>query len=134
MKNLFKNVSYLFIVATITLFTQNTNAQSSAEKKLTLTYQGLNVSDNFRFVDSKGKEIVFHDEDEASPSKLSLFDESLIGKKFVVHYKWVDVMLFDQETGLAKDKTIKVKRITNFYDANEIRMKKNSNVLASNNK
>ena len=133
MKNLFKNISYLFIVATITLFTQNTNAQSSAEKKLTLTYQGLNVTDNFKFVDSKGNEIVFHDEDIESPSKLSLFDEGLFGKRFVVHYKWVDVMLFDQETGVAKDETMKVKRITNFYEANEIRMKKNTTILASNN-
>ncbi|QOD59785.1 hypothetical protein H9I45_10530 [Polaribacter haliotis] len=144
MKKIITKSVYVLFIALLSLNVQNSNAQEQdmdeqkiemlndqqKEKKINVTYKGLNVSDNFRFTDNKGQEIVFHDESLDSPSKLSLFDEELIGKRFVVHYKWVDVMLFDKNTGLTTGKTMKVKRITNFNYVNY--SDKNLNAVASN--
>lgn len=120
MKKLFtQTVAFLF-VAILSFNAQSTNAQettkTSNEKTLTATFKGLNVSDNFKFEFNNGEAIVFHDEAKSSPSKISLFDEGLIGDRFTIFYKWVDVMLFDN--GVPTGETMKVKRIYNIMPAN----------------
>lgn len=105
-----KNIT-LFVALILFAFNiQTLKAQSSAEKQISITYKGMTASDNFKFEDSKGNPIVFHDEDQSFTSKLTLWDEGLIGKKFMVSYKWVTVVLFN-DAGLPTGETMKVKRI-----------------------
>tara|TARA_R110002049_G_scaffold2457_2_gene17953 strand:- start:4774 stop:5139 length:366 start_codon:yes stop_codon:yes gene_type:complete len=118
MKNIIKYIKMknITLLAVLVLFAFNINAlkaQSTAEKQITITYKGMTVSDNFKFEDSKGNSIVFHDEDESFESKLTLWDEGLVGKRFKVTYKWVDVILFDA-SGIETGETMKVKRIFNY--------------------
>ncbi|QOD59786.1 hypothetical protein H9I45_10535 [Polaribacter haliotis] len=105
-----KKFTLITLFALFAFGTQSIKAQS-VEKKIIATYKGMTVSDNFKFEDSKGNPIVFHDEDQSFESKLTLVDEGLIGKKFVIYYKWVNVNLFDNATGLATGETMNVKRI-----------------------
>tara|TARA_R110002049_G_scaffold2457_2_gene17952 strand:- start:4159 stop:4557 length:399 start_codon:yes stop_codon:yes gene_type:complete len=117
MKKLITQTAYILFIALLSLNAQESNAQDvTKEKTLTATFKGLNVSDNFKFEFNDGKAIVFHDEAISSPSKISLFDEGLVGESFTVSYKWVDVMLFNN--GIATGETMKVKRITNITPAN----------------
>lgn len=107
-----KKITLLIVFIITSLFSMSSNAQSN-EKSITAIYKGMTVSDNFKFEDSKGNPIVFHDEDQSFKSSITLWDEGLIGKRIKVSYKWVDVHLFNEQ-GIATGKTMKVKRIFNY--------------------
>ena len=100
----------LFALLVLCTFNSQVLKAQSAEKKITITYKGMTVYDSFTFEDSKGNPIVFHDEDQSFKSEYSLLDEELIGKKFIVTYKWVAVSLFEK-SGLPTGKKMRVKRI-----------------------
>lgn len=107
-----KKITLLTVFIITSLFSMSSNAQSN-EKSLTAIYKGMTVSDNFKFEDSKGNPIVFHDEDQSFKGSITLRDEGLIGKRIKVSYKWVDVHLFNEQV-IATGKTMKVKRIFNY--------------------
>lgn len=111
-----KTVKFITVLALVTIFmfnNQELKAQET-ENKITITYKGRDVTDNFMFEDSRGNPINFHDLHPSFESETNLYNNDLIGKRFVVIYKWVDVMLFDR-TGVANGKTMKVKRIFKFF-------------------
>ena len=108
-----KNFKLITILALFAINSQTINAQST-EKKISAIYKGITVSDNFRFEDRNGNPIVFHDENQVLLSQLSLNDEDLINKRLIVTYKWVDIALLNNK-GLPTRKTMKVKRIYNYY-------------------
>ena len=107
-----KKITLLIVFIITSLFSMSSNAQSN-EKSITAIYKGMTVSDNFKFEDSKGNPIVFHDEDQSFKGSITLWDEGLIGERIKVSYKWVDVHLFNDQ-GIATGETMKVKRIFNY--------------------
>jgi len=94
------------------------NKQS--EKEMVLTFQGITENDNYQFIDSKGKVIVFQDEDAEAIIPISLYDDAFIGKKFKIGYKYAIINQMN-EGGVASGKTIKVMRITSLNMLSKVR-------------
>ncbi|MDN3618182.1 hypothetical protein QWY81_01795 [Polaribacter undariae] len=105
MKTLYASAFVLFITLT---FAVNTISAQEKENKVVATFKGVTEMEYFKFVDEKDVTILFYDLDENI--ELSLYEEEMIGKKFMITYSTKQIDEFD-ENGEATGELTTVKTI-----------------------
>ncbi|WP_373941733.1 hypothetical protein OEG92_19790 [Polaribacter sejongensis] len=105
MKTLYASAFVLFITLT---FAVNTISAREKENKVVATFKGVTEMEYFKFVDEKDVTILFYDLDENI--ELSLYEEEMIGKKFMITYSTKQIDEFD-ENGEATGELTTVKTI-----------------------
>ncbi|WP_439128690.1 hypothetical protein [Polaribacter sp.] len=110
MKKLFAIAAVLCIVISLSFTTKNT----ILENKLTATYKGVTNEDFYKFEDDAKKITLFYDIDENI--EISLYDDDLIGTKYIVTWIEKEIEQLDEEGEITGAK-IKVKSITAIEEA-----------------